>query len=289
MSVRALDAYLESQRARGLARESLRLYRFYLGDFADHLRREQHAQMSAAAVESYLISLERRGAGDWCRHNAFKIIRRALRWARDHRFIEADPCELLRTPIVRDRPKVFGLKPEVKKLLAAVRGSGRMHAERDYAAFATMFYAAMRIGETLRLRAVDVDLSRGCLMVLGKGHRARELPVHHELVPILRAWLKRRPRGTPWLFPAQARHSPRLGQLDPTALQRPLRQIYRKLSRSTIQWTPHVLRRSMATRMRRRGAPVDVIRLLLGHRRIETTLTYIQETPEEIRTWTDRA
>lgn len=47
-------------------------------------------------------------------------------------------------------------------------------------------------------------------------------------------------------------------------------------------WSPHTLRHVFATRMNKDGAPLDSIRLAMGHESITTTLRYITTTPEDV-------
>jgi integrase/recombinase XerD len=151
---------------------------------------------------------------------------------------------------------------EVHALLRALR-------HRRYQALAMVMYGAgLRIREAIALEVRDIDGSRGVLQIRhGKGDKAREA----KLSPVLYEWLRQywaRERPTlPYLFA-----SPKTGKLPRMATVR--RAFARAAKEAWIKKrvTPHVLRHSFATHLLDEGTDVHVVRELLGHASIRTTL-----------------
>jgi integrase/recombinase XerD len=64
------------------------------------------------------------------------------------------------------------------------------------------------------------------------------------------------------------------GPLSPDAIYRRVVRHAERAGVRTDRMTPHVLRHTFATRCRAPGAPIEVIRDLLGHSDIATTIIY---------------
>lgn len=271
------------QYVRGVSPATTRLYTHLMGRFVSSAGKERALGDTDAAVERYLAGLGRRGYSDHYRAKAFAVLRCFFRWAIERGTLRLNPMRWMRPPIVNETVKTFLKKAEVLRLLAAVRANEGAHAERDHAIYATMFYAGLRVGEIVRLRPEDVNLAEGWLSVHGKGGREANVPIHPELAAALGRWMRRRPEGVPWLFPSQARHSPHLGQLDVVRIEKVLRDVYAPAAGLAGRVTPHTLRRSFATELRRRGAPLEHVSRLLRHSCIQTTMTYLRHSPEGLR------
>lgn len=280
----ARAAFLDHQRmARGIAPSSAKLYDCILRRF--ELTVGPNASMDAAAGrgEAFLSALGRRGVGDHARRKAFEVVRLFFRWAAERGHARENPLRDARAPLVHAKPRTFLTRGEVGRLLHAVKVSGRMHAERDHAIFAALFYAGLRISEALRIRLHEMDLDAGELQVFGKGSKVRRVPVHPELAKILRAWLKLRPQSSALLFPSGPAHHARTGQLDNARMEMMLREVYAPAAGLAGRLTPHTLRRTFATELRRRGVPLEHVQRLLGHADIRTTMIYLAESPEGLK------
>ena len=232
-------------------------------------------------VERFLASQARRGLGDAAIRSAYGILRAFFRWAAARQLMQ-DPTIFMKPPLCHDSPRLVVDDEGAAQLFAAVKRSGRVHAQRDHAALAVCYYAGLRVTEALQLQPEAVDLRAGVIHVLGKGGKRRDVPLHPALSKILGAWLRVRPRSSPWLFPAQARHRDVGGPLDSFRLRTVLRRVYGPRA-GLRRVTPHALRRGAATVLRRRGVPIEYVQRFLGHSQVETTRRYIGDTPEELR------
>jgi integrase len=120
-------------------------------------------------------------------------------------------------------------------------------------------YAGLRRGEISRVHTADLeeDLTGWSLRVHGKGGHTRVVPLTGALSLALRAL----PEG--WAFPGLDG-----GHLTPAHVGKIVSR------RMPPGWTAHTLRHRFATTLRSRDVQLDVIRELLGHARVETTLIY---------------
>ncbi|MER6401181.1 site-specific integrase [Kitasatospora sp. NPDC001603] len=157
-------------------------------------------------------------------------------------------------------------------------------AARDYALLRTLYRAALRVGETVRLECCDVHLRQGLSGRLhvrfGKaantsGPRPRWTPMLDGLEQIL-AWYLADIRplfpDTPVLFP-----DPSGAPLKPEAVRDRLARLLDLEDRPAPErFTPHTLRRACATHQYEQGMDLIAVQQLLGHRHIASTMAYVK-------------
>jgi site-specific recombinase XerD len=177
---------------------------------------------------------------------------------------------------------------EVRKLIAAVRGSGPL-AVRNRALVAVLYGSGLRVAEALDLHPRDVVAGGRELNVRhGKGDKQRFVALHPEAAPLLGAWLATREalglNGRQPVFCSVADGDTRKrGQaIDASYVRRLLPQLAK---RAGIEKRVHAhgLRHTHATALVRSGAKLDVISGQLGHGSTATTDIYLARIAPEAR------
>jgi integrase/recombinase XerD len=136
----------------------------------------------------------------------------------------------------------------------------------------TICYAAgLRVSEAICLKVTDIDSQRMVIRVeQGKGRMDRYVMLSSKLLQTLRDWWRvDRPKG--WLFPGDAVDSHIGRQTVEWACQKAHRRC-----RVPKPITPHCLRHAFAVHLLESGTDVRTIQLLLGHRNLATTATYLR-------------
>jgi integrase/recombinase XerD len=168
---------------------------------------------------------------------------------------------------------------------------------RDRLLLALLYDSGMRIGEALGLRHNDIAVAERAITVVRRdnanGARAksittRTVPVSAELVRLYADYLHAeygdldsdyvfvnlwgRPLGQPWTYAA-------------------VYDLVRRLRRRTgVEFDPHWIRHTAATRMLRDGISLEVVAKLLGHSNVTVTATtYEHLTAEDARAVLDRS
>jgi len=268
----------------------------YARDLADFLHFLANHRGGPVAVGE-LVSLElvdfrawladrfRRGLDPSYTVRALAAVRSFFRFL-DRRFGLRNPAvHALRTPKKPERlPRPLS-EPQALRLLdevAAERAGPVWVLRRDHAVLLLLYGCGLRIGEALSLRRRDVgeDPRRlSSLRVMGKGRKAREVPVLPQVAEAIAAYVEACPHAlTPEgpLF-----RGLRGGALGPEPVRQRIRRLRRALGLPESA-TPHALRHSFATHLLAAGADLRAIQELLGHASISTTQRYTAVEAEKL-------
>jgi integrase/recombinase XerD len=227
-------------------------------------------------------------------NNRVAVADRALR----NQFPDA-PCQVARgfhQPFLQRRPLGLG-RPRVAMSRLRVRVPKRQivplsveevarfwssfRTARDLAIVGLMLLQGLRSAEVLALKEDDVLLCEAQLRVRGKGNKLRFLPLAPETVQLLHHYrrLERPNPCTAALFvslkgPARATRMTLAG----------LRSLFRyHRQRTGIRLAnPHRFRHTFASDMVRGGISLPALMQLMGHADIQTTLRYVQVTPQDV-------
>ena len=269
---------------RGLASLTLESYAHDLQDFREFLRtldRTTWEEVSLDDLQRYLAFLEGRGLSARSRARRLSALRQFYRFLQREERLPANPVELLDSPrLPLKLPKVLGEK-EVEALLAATDPSTPW-GQRDAALLEVLYATGLRVSELVGLTLKQVDLRRGMVRPLGKGHKERLVPMVPQAVAKLRSYLS---QGRPALL--KGKDSPyvfvnrRGGRLSRQGFWKIL-QHYARLA-GLRHLSPHTLRHSFATHLLARGANLRVLQLLLGHADLATTQIYTHLDAERLK------
>jgi integrase/recombinase XerD len=202
--------------------------------------------------------------------------------------LAANPADDLHAPRLFASLPTFLSLAEVDALLAAP-DTTEPRGLRDRALIEVLYATGLRVSELLNLRFADVRLDEGLVQCLGKGDKARVVPLGDQAI----AWLQRylaegRPslvkhRESPWLF-VNARGG---GRLTRGGFWKILKA-YGRQANVRAALSPHVLRHSFATHLLERGADLRSIQVMLGYADLSTTQIYTHVLEARLRQVYDR-
>jgi site-specific recombinase XerC len=206
-------------------------------------------------------------------------------WALRAGHVAADPFEGIRPADVREAPILWLDDNEFNKVLrtlehqinAAATEAWRVQAIRNRAMVALMVFAGLRESEVVNLRVSALLMSerKGAVKIRdGKGGTFAEIPLNHEAVTDLQAWLAVRGAADGLLFVGKGSQ-----QLTGRQIQRLVKSLGQSCGIANL--TPHRFRhtfckRTLDGKYRRDGqsVPLTVVQRLARHARISTTARY---------------
>jgi site-specific recombinase XerD len=294
------NAFLDAQRIRQLSMRSLRTYAFDLLHFARwSMTAPPHplAELTPAALQEYV----RHQLDQPSPPAAQTINRRLIVVERLYRFHCGHPiptgqfvferCYTQRSALGYGRPRrvitrSLRLKQQRRLVqpLSAEQVSqfwSSFRTFRDLALVGLMLLDGLRSCEILALRLDDLQPADAQLHVVGKGGRPRLLPLPHELVPVLEKYLLLERPATDCQSLFVCLKGPHRGFPMTAAGLRSLFRHHRTSCRISLA-NPHRFRHTFGADMVRAGVSLPALQQLMGHSHIQTTMLYVQLSPQDI-------
>jgi integrase/recombinase XerD len=144
---------------------------------------------------------------------------------------------------------------------------------RDAALIAVLYCTGMRRNEVVGLRIGDYDSKQAVLKVRGKGNKVRLAFLTGDAQERLDCWLRIRSQPTEPLFVSVDK----AGTLGTESLRgQSIRYILqsRATEANVKPFSPHSMRRTMATHLLDRGVDLAIVQKMLGHKHLSTTALY---------------
>jgi integrase/recombinase XerD len=254
---------------RGLAPNTVTVYLRSIRRFIAHVGKPLGA-VKPREVEGFLLDLSRRGVHPRTRNVFLGALRFAFRGRRGRNPTVGVP--MAKAP--RRTPEILS-GSEVKRLLEATTSL------KYRAIFLLAYGAGLRVSEVVGLQTADIDSERMLIHVRTGKTGPRYVMMSPLVLEALRAyWRAFRPEGSR-LFPGHGNEA-----ADPHLTRMAVHKVLAKVARTagiTKTVSPHTLRHSFATHLLETGADIRTVQVLLGHARIESTITYLHLTTERLR------
>jgi len=206
-----------------------------------------------------------------------------LNWAFRQDLIEVNPMakiDRLRADV--SLPRAVS-RQDAEKILAQIP----KEQLRDKLLFHLLLETGLRVGEALELHVEDIDLQLDDehMTVMGKGGKQRTILLDDSrLVSLFRNYLKQTAYQHGYLF--RAHKNGRGGHIRYQSIH-PRWKKY--CENAGIDCTIHQLRHAHATELVNDGVSLATIRKRLGHKNLQTTLRYAEQSDtvadDEIRRW----
>ena len=143
---------------------------------------------------------------------------------------------------------------------------------KEYCVIGLLYGSGLRISEVAALGIADIDSAgKRIKVVQGKGAKDRYTLLAGNLLDKLRLYYVAAKRPRQFLFT-----SPQTGRaFHPRSMQLVVSGAMQKAGFTLKGYTSHTLRHSFATHMLDNGSNIHVIKTLLGHSKLETTMIYL--------------
>jgi integrase/recombinase XerD len=258
---------IDDMNLKNLSPSTIQAYVSRVGSFARHFGRSPE-HLTRDDVRAYLLHLVQEKKVSWSVYNQTLA---ALRYLYEVTLGRNDVLERIPCPKQPKRLPVVLSLDEVARIFSA------LVAIKHRAILMTAYAAGLRLSEVTGLRVDDIDSKRMVIRVRqAKGRRDRYVMLSPRLLALLREyWKVARPKE--WLFPGDIPGRPITGKA--------VHKICVNAARSADigkHVTVHTLRHSFATHLLEAGTDIRTIQVLLGHRKLETTVIYTHVSPAAV-------
>lgn len=274
---------------RGSSEHTLRAYRRELTAFAAFLEKQFGAdceprQIDHLHIRAYLGELIGRGLQKSSTARALAAIRSWFQWQARKGLLDSNPALLVSTPKLPKRlPRVPSIE-QMNKLLDASPSREAAWPGRDLVIFELLYGCGIRNAELVGINLTDIHWANEVILVRGKGHKERYVPLGDEAQSALLQYIPQRDEK----LQRAVRTSEALllnlylrGKGDARLTTRSVGRIVKRIALErglSADIHPHTLRHAFGTHMLEEGADLRAIQEMLGHERLSTTQRYTQLT-----------
>lgn len=258
-----IESFISAKRVEGLSNNTLIYYQNTIIRMLDSIRRPIKL-IDTDSLRSYLSDYQNNNNSS---HVTIDNIRRILStfftWLEDEDYI-------IKSPIRRiHKIKTLTLVKETYSDESLEKMRDRCTNLRDLALIDILASTGMRVGELVKLNIKDIDFNERECKVLGKGNKERIVYFDARTKVHLQEYLNFRKDTNEALFVSL--NSP-YNRLKIGGIEARIKHLGDKLQVGRSH--PHKFRRTLATKAIDKGMPIEQLQVLLGHRRIDTTLQY---------------
>lgn len=154
--------------------------------------------------------------------------------------------------------------------------------QRDLLILEMLYATGVRVGELVRIKVKDINLSEKTILILGKGNKERYVTYGEYCEEILKIYLSEgrillNTSDSDFLF---------LNKNGGNLTERGVRYILDQLIKKTCihkNISPHMIRHSFATHLLNEGCDLLTVQKLLGHESIKATQIYTHVTTDRLK------
>ena len=282
-----VELYLQSLRSANLSPNTLRAYSHALQGLTEFVGPETEArEINVSVMRAYVHMLAAKVSPE-TRNHAMRVFKAFGEFLVDEGIVGENVFRLIpqaKAPIRMIDP------PTVEVMTTLLDGEIPTNwPARDRAELELLYGTGVRVQEAAGIRMPDL-LADGTILIHGKGGKERRVPVGVPLrqaldtyLPERETVLRRRKQQTDALFfeckNPSCHYNPCFEKLSRQPEPINVRSIHRVLlkvcaAKGLQPMHPHLLRHACATHMSNNGAPLVVIKQLLGHAKLSTTALY---------------
>ena len=213
----------------------------------------------------------------WTKLNTF------FSWLEMKKIIGTNPLTGIPYPSPSYDNRKYLQKHDIEKIITAIHtGKHTLFTfKRNLALLYLFIFCGLRKEEALNVYVQDIDFERNVLTVRGatsKSKLSRKIPLNSIVINHLKDYLSaRRKYTTPYLIVSTARD----GKLSPDGLKHLIQSLR---VRSKVNFHVHQLRHTFAVNFLKASNNIVKLKMLLGHKNISMTLTYLRCMPvDEMR------
>jgi len=268
----------------GLASNTQSAYQRDLEKFAKFLdtRKVQVSDVSPGLVREFLVELQDRQLNARTVARVLVTLRNFFQFLVFDRDLPENPCLNVEGPkATKTLPKVLSVN-QVDELLSQPDIT-KTYGLRDKAMLEVLYATGLRASELTALEVQAVNSELGYVSCVGKGGKARVVPLGRSALSALESYLRNsrmallKGKTSNWLF--LNRHGEKLTRQGFWKII----VSYGRKAQIGIPLKPHLLRHSFATHLLQRGADLRSVQMMLGHSDISTTQIYTHVLKERLR------
>ena len=270
--------YFQQEYRLRLNSRTMKSYIYSITQLSDYAKVEP-TQVSKKDIRHWLLHLSEAGQKTNTINSRLIGLKTFFKFCMEEGYVNQDPAKGIPYLKREDKKPTYLNKEQLTLCRELVKGK-----VMERALFEVLFATGVRISELIAMKREEINWDeRSIFIPEGKGKKERIVPFSRECGEYLSAYLESRTDDLPYVFVNSGLNR----QLHYPRINERFRYYSSQLG---FRVTPHMLRHTFATHLVKRGMPIDMLQLLLGHDNLKTTQLYTrfydQEQKEEYDRWT---
>ena len=233
-------------------------------------------------LRRYLAFLQSNNYAKKTINRKLSAIRSFFRFLTKYNYLDFNPVARLHTPKTEKKLPKFLYKEQIKELIESPDTSTDLGL-RDRSIMELLYSSGIRISELVGITLKDLQLSRGLILVKGKGNKERYVPIGSVAVEFLTRYINK----SRFNLTKNKKHSYLfVNKFGNAITDRSIRRIidkYVDITAIKLKVSPHTFRHTFATHLLDNGADLRAVQEMLGHVNIKTTQIYTHITKEKLK------
>jgi integrase/recombinase XerC len=288
MLLKAFQDYLSLEK--NYSEHTVLAYVSDVGQFGEWLRKEVDLDIESA---SDLNGLHHRTIRTWMgdllgddsgkRTVARKVasLNAFFRFLQKSGKVESNPAARVKVPKADKKLPSFLKEDAISPLFEGLDYPDTFEGQRDKAILEVLYGCGLRRSELISLEHRHIDWANQTLKVMGKGRKERIVPFGSHALKAMKDYMKacdNQAVSYKLHFFAREDGNPLYPRLVHRIVEKHLQQV------SSLQKkSPHVLRHTFATHLLDRGADLNAIKELLGHKSLSATQVYVHNSISKLK------
>ena len=256
-----LDAYINAMRIEGKSENTLHRYRYEIKRFLNSAHTTT-MHITQYHIRDYLAQRKNEGNMDSTIKGLCQVLSAYFGWLYRDGCIKRNPVGNIGKIKVQKKVKEVFTEVDIEKLKQNCKRI------RDKAIVTFLKSTGCRISEMVGLNRDSIDFTNLECVVLGKGNKQRTVYIDAITGMFVKEYLSQRTDDNPALFIGCRKE-----RLKPDGVRDMLKKLGKRAGVEHVH--PHKFRRTEITDLVKRGMPIEQVKLIAGHDKIDTTMTYI--------------
>ena len=264
--------FISAKRIEGCSERTLNYYETTINNMVEKINKKVNC-METEDLRNYLSEYQsKNNCSKVTIDNVRRILSSFFAWLEDEDYIVKSPVRRIHKVKATQTVKETYTDEELEEMRDACTEI------RDLAMIDFLSSTGVRVGELVNIDKVDVNMQERSCVVLGKGGKEREVYFDARTKIHLQNYLSTRTDNNSALFVSLLKPYERL---KISGVEIRLRELGKKTNIKKVH--PHKFRRTMATKAIDKGMPIQQVQVLLGHRKIDTTLQYAMVNQNNVK------
>lgn len=269
---RELGIFLARKQMEGRAEETINQYKGCLARMLGYINKPVGKITESDLVLYISMYKKQRCVSNVYLDNIRRVFSSYFGWLYAKGYISVNPCAGIDK--IKTEKKIK--KPLLDTELEIIRRN--CETKRDIALIEFLYSTGVRVSELTALDRNDVNFEKMEVVVYGKGGKEREVYLTPTTRMYLSEYLNSREDEKEALFVSTRKPWERIGKEGVESI---LKRLGAKSGVEKVH--PHRFRRTMATNILNKGMPIEEVKEILGHSKLDTTMIYCEINKENIK------